>query len=130
MSLKWSMKKSSELEGHKKFVENPNAVEDNIPLSQCNDQEGSTLDGNSKTSIPDILSLTIRDDQYVEATRIHLEAYSRVTNPTTHILGEGQPLGQVASRDGSAIRADKQATDGKHAEMMLDGTQNTKVVKK
>lgn len=34
----------SELEEHDNSIENPYAEKDNIPLSQCNDKEGNTLD--------------------------------------------------------------------------------------
>lgn len=46
---------------------------------QENDREGSTLDGNSKNSAPDTLSLTIKDSHFVEVVRIHTEACSQFT---------------------------------------------------
>lgn len=84
-----------ELEVHDNSSKNPNTGEDNIPLSQCNDQEESTLDERSKTSIPDTPSLTIRDGRYVEAARIYLEACSRITDLASHVPGEEQLSGLV-----------------------------------
>lgn len=91
-------------------------------LSQCHDQEGNTLDDHSKTSILDTPSLTIQIDRYMEATRVHFEACSCVTNPAVDIPREEQPSGQVAPGDGSVIHADKQATNGKCVEIKADGT--------
>lgn len=63
----------------------------------------------------------------MEVARVHLEACSRITYPTTHVPGEQHPSEQVASVDGSAIHTEKQTTDVKHAEMKVDGAQNTKI---
>lgn len=52
---------------------------------QDNDQEGSTLDGRSKNSIQDALSLTIQDSRYDEVTKVDLEACSHVTNSTVGV---------------------------------------------
>ncbi|KAI5657802.1 hypothetical protein M9H77_26595 [Catharanthus roseus] len=41
--------------------------------------------------------------------------------------GEDQPTGQVASRDGTTVCAEKQMIDGKHTKTKVDGTKNTKV---
>lgn len=47
---------------------------------------------------------------------MYLEACSYITDPTTYVPREEHPSGQVPSGDGSAIHAEKQPVNGKHAE--------------
>lgn len=56
-------------------------------MSQYNNQEGSTLYDHSKTSVSNT-PLTIQDDRHIEASKAHLKAYVRISDPTTSVPRE------------------------------------------
>lgn len=101
--------------------ENQNVGGDNHN-SQDYDQEGSILDEHFKNSIPDTLSLTIQDSRFVEATRVHLEACSHITDLTVDVPRNDRLPNQVAYGNGSAIRAEGQQDDNTNVREMLGQT--------